>query len=159
MLRPKSPTPEPEDEAPAVAGMTVETAPRGGLQSAADLRAEQERKAAEQERKRRKAQKEEERRRAEARARGEDEDEADPHATVYRDATGKRIDVKLLKAEQAKEKRQELEKQMAKMEWGKGLVQRDEKERKAAEAERLKNMSFARCVPCVAYCQGLSFVY
>jgi pre-mRNA-splicing factor CWC26 len=152
-LRPKSPTPEPEDEAPAVAGMTVETAPRGGLQSAADLRAEQERKAAEQERKRRKAQKEEERRRAEARARGEDEDEADPHATVYRDATGKRIDVKLLKAEQAKEKRQELEKQMAKMEWGKGLVQRDEKERKAAEAERLKNMSFARCDPRLVYTQ------
>lgn len=146
MLRPKSPTPEPEDEAPAVAGMTVDTAPRGGLQSAADLRAEQERKAAEQERKRRKAQKEEERRRAEARARGEDEDEADPHATVYRDATGKRIDVKLLKAEQAKEKRQQLEKEMAKMQWGKGLVQRDEKERKAAEAERLKNMSFARQV-------------
>ncbi|GAA5981660.1 hypothetical protein JCM10908_004555 [Rhodotorula pacifica] len=143
-LRPKSPTPEPEDEAPAVAGMTVDTAPRGGLQSAADLRAEQERKAAEQEKKRRKAQKEEERRRAEARARGEDEDEADPHATVYRDATGKRIDVKLLKAEQAKEKRQQLEKEMAKMEWGKGLVQRDEKERKAAEAERLKNMNFAR---------------
>ncbi|GAA5870714.1 hypothetical protein JCM3774_001732 [Rhodotorula dairenensis] len=143
-LRPKSPTPEPEDEAPAVAGMTVDTAPRGGLQSAADLRAEQERKAAEQERKRRKAQKEEERRRAEARARGDDEDEADPHATVYRDATGKRIDVKLLKAEQAKEKRQQLEKEMAKMQWGKGLVQRDEKERKAAEAERLKNMSFAR---------------
>lgn len=127
--------------------MTVDSAPRGGLQSAADLRAEQERKAVEQEKKRRRAAKEEERRRAEARARGEDEDDADPHATVYRDATGKRIDMKVLKAEQAKEKRQQLEKEMAKMEWGKGLVQKDEKERKKAEAERLKNMNFARCVP------------
>lgn len=128
--------------------MTVDAAPapRGGLQSAADLRAEQERKQAEQERKRRRAEREEKKRRAEARARGEDEDEADPHATVYRDATGKRIDMKVLKAEQAKEKRQQLEKEMAKMEWGKGLVQRDDKERKAAEAERLKNMSFARWV-------------
>lgn len=145
-LRPPSPTPEPEDEAPAIAEVTVETAPRGGLQTAADLRAEQERKAAEQERKRRKAEKEEARRKAEARARGEDVDEADPNATVYRDATGRRIDMKLLKAEEAQKKREELEKQMAKMEWGKGLVQKSEKERRAEEAEKLKNMSFARCV-------------
>ncbi|BGP24525.1 pre-mRNA-splicing factor CWC26 [Rhodotorula toruloides] len=143
-LRPPSPTPEPEDEAPAIAGVTVETAPRGGLQTAADLRAEQDRKAAERERKRRKAEKEEARRKAEARARGEDVDEADPNATVYRDATGRRIDMNLLKAEEAQKKREELEKQMAKMEWGKGLVQKSEKERRAEEAEKLRNMSFAR---------------
>lgn len=145
-LRPPSPTPEPEDEAPAIASVTVEAAPRGGLQSAADLRAEQERKKAEQERRRLKSQREEEKRRAEARERGEDEDDADPTATVYRDATGKRIDMKVRKAEEAKKKRDELEKEMARMEWGKGLVQQEEKERLAREAEKLKNRSFARCV-------------
>ncbi|GJN89212.1 hypothetical protein Rhopal_002191-T1 [Rhodotorula paludigena] len=143
-LRAPSPTPEPEDEAPAIASVTVEAAPRGGLQSAADLRAEQERKKAEQERRRLKSQREEEKRRAEARERGEDEDDADPTATVYRDATGKRIDMKVRKAEEAKKKRDELEKEMARMEWGKGLVQQEEKERLAREAEKLKNRSFAR---------------
>ncbi|GAA5948329.1 hypothetical protein JCM3775_004287 [Rhodotorula graminis] len=143
-LRPRTPTPEPEDEAPAVASVTVETAPRGGLQSAADLRAEQERKKAEQERKRAQAQRDEERRRREARERGEDVDDEDPHATVYRDATGRKIDVKVAKAEEAKRKRDEMEKEMAKMEWGKGLVQKDEKERRAREAEKLKTRSFAR---------------
>ncbi|GAA6049596.1 hypothetical protein JCM3770_005027 [Rhodotorula araucariae] len=143
-LRPRTPTPEPEDEAPAIASVTVEAAPRGGLQSAADLRVEQERKKVEQERKRVLAQREEERRKREARERGDDADEDDPHATVYRDATGRKIDVKLAKAEEAKRKREEMEREMAKMEWGKGLVQKEEKERLAREAEKLKNRSFAR---------------
>jgi pre-mRNA-splicing factor CWC26 len=79
------------------------------------------------------------------RDRGEqEEDEDDPEATVYRDASGKRIDVKLAKAEKAKEKRAELEQQMKKMEWGKGLVQKGEVEEKKREAERLKMKGIAR---------------
>ncbi|GAA6002459.1 hypothetical protein JCM10207_001133 [Rhodosporidiobolus poonsookiae] len=138
----RTPTPEPEDEAPYVVSTTVEAAPRGGLQSAADLRLEQERKAAEQERKRLKAQREEERRVREAAERGEDLD--DPNATVYRDASGRRIDVKLAKAEKAKAERDRMEKEMAKMEWGKGLVQKEDKEKAKREAEALKNKGMAR---------------
>ncbi|GAA5983176.1 hypothetical protein JCM11641_006836 [Rhodosporidiobolus odoratus] len=141
-LRPRTPTPEPEDEAPYVVSTTTDAAPRGGLQSAADLRAEQARKEAEQQRKRAKAQKEEERRRAEARERGEEED--DPNATVYRDATGKKIDMKVAKAEKAKQERDKIEKEMAKMEWGKGLVQKEDREREKREAEKLKNRGMAR---------------
>ncbi|GAA5901503.1 hypothetical protein JCM6882_006298 [Rhodosporidiobolus microsporus] len=141
-LRPRTPTPEPEDEAPVVVGEMVDAAPRGGLQSAADLRREQERKAVEQERKRQKALKEEERRKAEARARGEEDE--DPNATVYRDASGRKIDMKLAKAEKAKAERERMEKEMQKMEWGKGLVQKEDKEREKREAERLKAQGIAR---------------
>lgn len=86
-------------------------------------------------------------RKAERAANGEeDDDEDDPHATVYRDASGKRIDVKLQKAELAKQKREELEKEMARMEWGKGLVQKEDKQRQREEAEKLKNRPMARSV-------------
>ncbi|GAA5857532.1 hypothetical protein JCM8547_009325 [Rhodosporidiobolus lusitaniae] len=143
-LRPRAPTPEPEDEAPYVVSTTVDAAPapRGGLQSAADLRAEQERKAAEQERKRLKAIKEEERRKAEARERGEEDE--DPNATVYRDASGRKINVKLAKAEKAKAERDRIEKEMAKMEWGKGLIQKEDKEKAKREAEALKRKGMSR---------------
>ncbi|BGP16048.1 hypothetical protein JCM10213_006816 [Rhodosporidiobolus nylandii] len=142
-LRPRTPTPELEDEAPYVVSTTVEAAPRGGLQSAADLRAEQARKEAEMERKRQKAIKEEEKRKREAKERGEDEDD-DPNATVYRDASGRRIDMKVAKAEKAKQERERMEKEMAKMEWGKGLVQKEDREKAKREADALKAKGIAR---------------
>ncbi|GAA6061224.1 hypothetical protein JCM10212_002683 [Sporobolomyces blumeae] len=137
----RSPTPpEPEDEQPVV------VAPRGGLQSASQLRAEQERQKAETERKRVLAEKERERKRREAKARGEDDenDGEDPNETVYRDSSGRKIDLKVQKAEEAKRKRQELEREMAKMEWGKGLVQREDRERQKLEAEALAKKGVAR---------------
>ncbi|GAA5960408.1 hypothetical protein JCM21900_003542 [Sporobolomyces salmonicolor] len=144
-LRPPTPSPEPEDEAPVVVSTTSDApAPRGGLQSAADLRAEQERQKAEQERKRVLAEREREKKKREARARGEQEDEEDPNATVYRDASGRKIDMKVAKAEEAKRKREEMEREMAKMEWGKGLVQREDKERQKREAEALAKKGMAR---------------
>ncbi|GAA5907716.1 Bud13/CWC26 family protein [Sporobolomyces salmoneus] len=134
-LKPKSPTPEPEDEKPVV------VASRGGLQSAADLKAEQLRLEKEKERKRLIA----ERERALAKQDAtEDEQEEGQHDTVYRDSSGRKIDLKLQKAEEAKRKRQELEREMAKMEWGKGLVQREDKEKQKQEAEKLKRKGVAR---------------
>ncbi|GAA6022232.1 hypothetical protein JCM11491_001674 [Sporobolomyces phaffii] len=140
----KSPTPpEAEDEKPVV------VAPRGGLQSAADLRAEQARHEQEQERKRIAAEKERERKRREKKRAGDGDDD-DEHegegqdVTVYRDSSGRKIDLKLQKAEEAKRKRQELEREMAKMEWGKGLVQREDKERAKREAEKLAKKGVAR---------------
>ncbi|GAA5878603.1 hypothetical protein JCM16303_002140 [Sporobolomyces ruberrimus] len=143
-LRPRSPTPpepEREDEQPVVVPS------KGGLQSAADLKIEQARLEAEKERKRVAAEKEKERKKREKRAAGGDEDEDEGEGqdvTVYRDSSGRKIDVKLQKAEEAKRKRQELEKEMAKMEWGKGLVQREDKERAKREAEKLAKKGVAR---------------
>jgi pre-mRNA-splicing factor CWC26 len=126
----------PADEAPVVVGSVVQDAPtveqsataasaasayqpkrlKGGLQTSAQLK--------------------EENARRQAAGGGED--------TVYRDASGKRIDAKAAKAEMARAKRAEMEKEMAKMEWGKGLVQREEKEKRQRELEDMANKSFAR---------------
>ncbi|GAA5993525.1 hypothetical protein JCM5350_008190 [Sporobolomyces pararoseus] len=148
--KPKSPTreelePELEDEKPAI----VETSSRGGLQSAADLKAEQIRLEAEKEKKRLLAERERERLRKKKRQQGQGEEEdaeegEGQDVTVYRDSSGRKIDIKLQKAEEAKRKRQELEKEMAKMEWGKGLVQREDKEKAKLEAEKLKKKGVAR---------------
>jgi pre-mRNA-splicing factor CWC26 len=64
--------------------------------------------------------------------------------TVYRDATGKRIDTKAERAEAARLKREREEKEAQKMEWGKGLVQKEEQEKKRLELERQKGKAFRR---------------
>ncbi|KAK4051184.1 Pre-mRNA-splicing factor cwc26 [Microbotryomycetes sp. JL201] len=169
-VRPAEPTyerspspPPPADEAPAIVGITQDEqppstapeAPRGGLQSAAQLKAENERRKAELARKKAQADAELEAIKQARRDRGQgsddDDDGADPHATVYRDASGKKIDLKVRKAEEAQRKREDLEKQMKKMEWGKGLVQRSDREEKAREAERLKQKGIARPVHIRSY--------
>ncbi|KAM0787575.1 hypothetical protein ACM66B_003645 [Microbotryomycetes sp. NB124-2] len=157
-FEPSPSPPPPADEAPAIVSVTQDdetapapvAAPRGGLQSAAQLKAENERRAAELARKKAQADAELEAIKQARRDRGqgsdEDDDGADPHATVYRDSSGKKIDLKVRKAEEAQRKREELEKQMKKMEWGKGLVQRSDKEERAREAKRLKQKGMARYV-------------
>ncbi|KAK4056918.1 Pre-mRNA-splicing factor cwc26 [Microbotryomycetes sp. JL221] len=162
----RSPSPPPPaDEAPVIMGMSQDSAPsqqqqptttaeapaapRGGLQSAAQLKAENERRQQELERKRVQAQLELEQLKQARRDRGEqsddeDGDAQDPHATVYRDSSGKRIDLKVRKAEEAQRKREQLEKEMKKMEWGKGLVQRSDREERKREAERLQQKGMAR---------------
>ncbi|KAG9023164.1 Pre-mRNA-splicing factor cwc26 [Tulasnella sp. JGI-2019a] len=64
--------------------------------------------------------------------------------TVYRDASGRKIDMKLEKAAAAREKRLQEEKEAQKMEWGKGLVQRQEAERLKREEEAEKTRGMAR---------------
>ncbi|KAJ3972263.1 Pre-mRNA-splicing factor of RES complex-domain-containing protein [Lentinula raphanica] len=64
--------------------------------------------------------------------------------TVYRDAAGRKIDTKAMRAEAARKKREKEEKDAQKMEWGKGLVQREEKEKMKADLEKLKSRPFAR---------------
>ncbi|KAG6899547.1 hypothetical protein C0993_009279 [Termitomyces sp. T159_Od127] len=64
--------------------------------------------------------------------------------TVYRDASGKKIDTKAARAEAARLKREREEKEAQKMEWGKGLVQREEKERERLELEKQRGRKFAR---------------
>jgi pre-mRNA-splicing factor CWC26 len=80
------------------------------------------------------------------------EEEEDPAAlaaaqeTVYRDASGRKVDMKLERAEAARKKREREEREAQKMEWGKGLVQRDEAERRKKEEERIRQRGFARYV-------------
>lgn len=64
--------------------------------------------------------------------------------TVYRDTSGRKIDVKAEKAEAARKKREREERESKKMEWGKGLVQREEQEEQRKEEERLRGQDFVR---------------
>ncbi|KAJ7668523.1 Pre-mRNA-splicing factor of RES complex-domain-containing protein [Mycena polygramma] len=64
--------------------------------------------------------------------------------TVYRDATGKKINTRAARAEAARLKREREEKEAQKMEWGKGLVQRDEAEKRKQELEKQRGTKFAR---------------
>jgi len=72
------------------------------------------------------------------------EEIAQAQETVYRDASGKKIDTKLAKAEAARLKRERQEKELQKMEWGKGLVQREEAEKRRQEMEKNRSKAFAR---------------
>ncbi|KAF8349151.1 Pre-mRNA-splicing factor of RES complex-domain-containing protein [Amanita rubescens] len=64
--------------------------------------------------------------------------------TVYRDASGRKIDAKAERAEAARLKREREEREAKKMEWGKGLVQKDEEEKRRQEIEKQKSTAFAR---------------
>ena len=64
--------------------------------------------------------------------------------TVYRDASGRKIDMKAEKAEAARRKREAEEKEAKKMEWGKGVAQREEKERERVMMEKERYKEFAR---------------
>ncbi|PPQ95723.1 hypothetical protein CVT26_008366 [Gymnopilus dilepis] len=64
--------------------------------------------------------------------------------TVYRDAAGKKIDTKAARAEAARLKRLREEQEAQKMEWGKGLVQKEEAEKRRLELEKQKTTAFAR---------------
>jgi len=125
----REPTPPPPaDEQPVVVSTEGDELFRGGLMTKKQLRAQlpsQDRRL---------------------------EEEEDPTAlaaaqeTVYRDASGRKIDMKLERAEAARKKREREEREAQKMEWGKGLVQRDEAEKRKEEEERIRQRGFARYV-------------
>ncbi|CAE7231632.1 unnamed protein product [Rhizoctonia solani] len=64
--------------------------------------------------------------------------------TVYRDSSGRKIDTKAERAEAARKKREREELEAKKMEWGKGLVQREEEEKRRLELEKEKTRGMAR---------------
>ncbi|KAK2460324.1 hypothetical protein APHAL10511_007713 [Amanita phalloides] len=80
----------------------------------------------------------------EEKTREEEGEVARMQETVYRDASGRRIDTKAEKAEAARLKREREEKEAKKMEWGKGLVQKEEAEEKRRELQKQKTTAFAR---------------
>ena len=71
---------------------------------------------------------------------------AQAEETVYRDSSGHKIDTKAARAEAARLRREQGEREAKKMEWGKGLVQRDEEEKRKAELEREKTRGLVRFV-------------
>ena len=73
-----------------------------------------------------------------------EEEIARAQETVYRDSSGKKIDTKVAKAEAARLKRERAEKEAERMEWGKGLVQKDEDEKRRRELEKHRTTAFAR---------------
>jgi pre-mRNA-splicing factor CWC26 len=125
----REPTPPPAaDEQPVVVA-TEEAEPfRGGLLSKKQLRAQFSSRDAQRE---------------------EDDDPkamAAAQETVYRDASGKKIDMKLERAEAARKKREREELDAQKMEWGKGLVQKEDVEKRKREEERIRQSGFTRYV-------------
>lgn len=121
--------PPPADELPQIAGV-VEDAPSavsGGLLTKAQLRKKLGPKPTEREKRLEEA-----------------EENARQQETVYRDASGRKIDMKAERAEAARRKREAEEKEAMKMEWGKGLVQREEKERERELMEKERHKAFTR---------------
>ncbi|KAI8976626.1 Pre-mRNA-splicing factor of RES complex-domain-containing protein [Trametes punicea] len=126
----KSPPPA-EDERPQVVVQEDEPAFTGGLLTSSQLK-----------KKLPKHKPQETKRSAEEEA----AERAKAQETVYRDASGRRVDIAAERAEAARLKREREEKEAKKMEWGKGLVQREEAEKQRAELEAMRNRPFARTV-------------
>ncbi|RCI02071.1 Pre-mRNA-splicing factor cwc26, partial [Rhizopus stolonifer] len=59
------------------------------------------------------------------------ESQGESEETIYRDTSGRKIDPKIKKAEEARKRKEKVEREAQRMEWGKGLVQR-----RAAEEEK-----------------------
>ncbi|KAG1840703.1 Pre-mRNA-splicing factor of RES complex-domain-containing protein [Suillus subalutaceus] len=72
------------------------------------------------------------------------EEEEAAQETIYRDASGRKIDTKAARAEAARKKREREEKEAKKMEWGKGLVQKQEEDARKRQLEKNRSLPFAR---------------
>ncbi len=66
------------------------------------------------------------------------------HETVYRDATGRRLDIVLLRQEKARKYQREQERKAKELDLSKGLVQEREKETTRSNLERIKGQGFSR---------------
>ena len=105
---------------------------KGGLKSAKQIRKENAERR----------QKEEAQRQAELEKMSKEQQ--NQNDTVYRDSTGRKIDIKAEEIERKRKKMEEDEKEAQKMEWGKGLVQREDRQRKQKEIDDMKNKPMAR---------------
>lgn len=117
------PVAAPEQPAKDDQSMVVEPEVTGGLISHAELRKQQNTQTVDQ---------------------IEEAPTIEQQETVYRDSSGRKIDTKAAKAEAARLKRQQQEQEAKRMEWGKGLVQREAKVAQRREEELGKNSGFER---------------
>lgn len=114
--------PEPEDEKPVIVN---EPARSGGLMTHADLQKQFASQMSVQNSK-------------------DDEPTPEQQETVYRDASGRKVDTKAAKADAVRRKREEEEKEAKRMEWGKGVVQREEAQQRRREMELERGKGFER---------------
>jgi pre-mRNA-splicing factor CWC26 len=121
----EQPPPEAEDEKPVVVGEVEPPRRKGGLLSQAELQKQFASQVVDK---------------------GDDGPTPEQMETVYRDERGRKIDTKAAKAEAARLKREEQEKEARRMEWGKGVVQREEIERRNREMEMERGHGFERSV-------------
>ncbi|EJU02170.1 hypothetical protein DACRYDRAFT_21913 [Dacryopinax primogenitus] len=64
--------------------------------------------------------------------------------TVYRDASGRKINLSIARAEKKRKEREEAEKIGRRMEWGKGVIQRQEAEQRRNELHGGQQKNFSR---------------
>ena len=100
---------------------------KGGLRTAAQLREEAERLAAEK-----------------SPSPPPDEGALDPTVTVHRDASGRIMDVEKLKEEERLREEEEKRKAKERDEWSKGLVQRQQREQRARDERQMGEQGVAR---------------
>ena len=129
--------PESSEVKPDPEGQVAETAPpppkqltkrKGGLRTAKQLQEEAERLAAE----------------ARSPSPVPDADRPDPTVTVHRDTTGRIVDVQKLKEEERKREEDTKRKENEREEWGKGFVQRRQREERAKEEKEMSRKDVAR---------------
>ncbi|WVR05134.1 hypothetical protein IAU60_002146 [Kwoniella sp. DSM 27419] len=120
---PSSPTREVKTEPDAAPPVQL-TKRRGGLRTAAQMREEAERAAAERE--------------------PSPDQELAAGETVHRDATGRVIDIAKLKEEERLKEEEEKRKEAERKEWTKGLVQRQQREQKAREEREMAQVDVGR---------------
>lgn len=72
------------------------------------------------------------------------ESQGENEETIYRDASGRKVDLKMKRAEEARLRKEAIEKEARRMEWGKGLVQRKEAEEEKRRLKEEKHKPMAR---------------
>lgn len=72
------------------------------------------------------------------------ESQGENEETIYRDASGRKVDPKMKRAEEARLRKEAIEKEARRMEWGKGLVQRKEAEEEKRRLKEEKDKPMAR---------------
>ena len=100
---------------------------KGGLRTAAELREEAERIAAEK-----------------SPSPLPDEMGPDPTVTVHRDASGRIVDIEKMKEEERRAEEEEKRKKMERQEWSKGLVQRQQREQRVREERAMGEAGVGR---------------
>ncbi|PWN48173.1 hypothetical protein IE53DRAFT_407217 [Violaceomyces palustris] len=111
-----------------------------GLRTKEEIRAE---RLAREARTRREAEEKERQDRASS-GKGKSDDSRKEEETVYRDSSGRRIDVKAEEEERRRFQLEEERKRKEREEWGKGLVQKREVEERRKRLERIKDEKVSR---------------
>jgi pre-mRNA-splicing factor CWC26 len=110
---------DPDDPAPPPVQLTKR---KGGLRTAVDLQAELDA----------------------ARSRSPELEAPDPGKTVHRDASGRKLDIEKMRAEEKAKEEEEKRKEKEREEWSKGITQRQDREERAQLEKHMATQDVAR---------------